>query len=98
AGSETFELEGKGYEPTGEVRRQGQPVHASDAVSLEECLRAGILCNDTKLERSGERWQVQGDPTEAALRVSAAKLGLADAKSLARFQRLDEIPFESDRQ
>ena len=98
AGSESFELEGKGYEPSGEVRRAGLPVHASDATALEECLRAGILCNDTKLARYGERWRVQGDPTEAALRVSAAKLGLADLASLARFQRLDEIPFESDRQ
>ncbi|MBS2031275.1 MAG: HAD-IC family P-type ATPase [Deltaproteobacteria bacterium] len=98
AGGETFELEGSGYEPSGEVRRAGQPLRPGEGSALEECLRAGILCNDTQLERIGERWQVQGDPTEAALRVSAAKLGLARPEALARFHRLDEIPFESDRQ
>ena len=49
-----------------------------------------------KQERDG-RWTVQGDPTEGALVVAARKAGLeADALS-ARFVRVAEVPFSSER-
>jgi P-type Ca2+ transporter type 2C len=39
---------------------------------------------------------VQGDPTEGALIVAAYKLGVAEHE-LARFPRIAEIPFTSER-
>ncbi len=42
------------------------------------------------------RWRVQGDPTEGALIVAARKFGVAEAE-LARFPRIAEIPFTSER-
>jgi Ca2+-transporting ATPase len=47
-------------------------------------------------ERAG-RWAVQGDPTEGALLVAARKVGLEDEALEARFVRLAEVPFSSER-
>jgi P-type Ca2+ transporter type 2C len=42
-------------------------------------------------------WVALGDPTEAALLAAAAKLGLDRQAVQARFPRLAELPFDSDR-
>ena len=47
-------------------------------------------------ERDG-RWTVQGDPTEGALIVAARKAGLEDEALDARFARVGEVPFSSER-
>jgi Ca2+-transporting ATPase len=59
-------------------------------------LRAAALANDAVLTHSEDRWRVQGDPTEGALVVAARKFGMAEA-DLARFARIAEIPFTSER-
>jgi len=64
-------------------------------VALLECLRAGLLCNDSHLVQTEERWNVQGDPTEGALLVVAVKAGLAAEVLREELPRLDSIPFES---
>jgi magnesium-transporting ATPase (P-type) len=100
AGGEPFEVTGAGYEPSGEVRAGagGDAAHPAARPGLEECLRAGALCNDAVLLHAGARWVVQGDPTEGALLVSARKAGLVPEELAARFPRLDVIPFESESQ
>ena len=47
-------------------------------------------------ERDG-RWTVQGDPTEGALIVAARKAGLEEEVLDARFARVAEVPFSSER-
>ena len=47
-------------------------------------------------ERDG-RWTVQGDPTEGALIVAARKAGLEAEARDARFARIAEVPFSSER-
>lgn len=44
-----------------------------------------------------ERWEVNGDPTEAALLVAAAKAGFTEEVLEKQYRRLDEVPFDSDR-
>jgi len=94
-----FEVTGSGYDREGQITALGdQPDSAADN-AWTELLRAGLLCNDTQLTRSDDQpWKVEGDPTEAALIVSAAKGGL-NRDSLRRdWPRLDTIPFESQYQ
>jgi cation-transporting ATPase F len=98
AGGEQFEITGGGYEPQGEIRRDGQPVKAAGHPALLECLQAGLLCNDSQLVRNEGRLAVQGDPTEAALIVAAQKAGLPETELRGRLPRLDIIPFESEHQ
>lgn len=108
AGTE-YEFTGAGYDPVGVVRVAGPiaadrpPFVATDS-PLSELLKCGVLCNDASLvaQTGGAmQWVVQGDPTEAALIVSARKLANVDLSqdTLAEvLPRLDAIPFESDRQ
>ncbi|HEY5674977.1 MAG TPA: cation-translocating P-type ATPase [Malonomonas sp.] len=75
-------LGGVGYDPGGEL------YGSVDA----ELLTCGLLCNNASLNQEADGWKVIGDPTEAALLVSAAKAGIADSR-----QRATELPFDSQR-
>ena len=96
AGGEVYEMSGSGYAPEGEVTRDHAALEAAACAALTECLRAGLLCNDSRLVRKDERWTVEGDPTEGALLVSAAKAGLR-VDAAEAWPRVDVIPFESQR-
>jgi Ca2+-transporting ATPase len=97
-GGEPFEVSGAGYDPSGAILAEGKPLEPTDHRGLLECLRAGILCNDSTLLQKEDRWEVQGDPTEGALIVSAMKGGLSMPALSGEFARIDGIPFESERQ
>jgi Ca2+-transporting ATPase len=97
AGGLLFTVDGSGYNPL--HGRINSPTAASAGTSpaLLECLRAGLLCNDSQLVEQDGAWQVQGDPTEGALLTSARKGGLGP-ETLAASPRLDTVPFESEHQ
>lgn len=67
-------------------------------VALLECLRAGVLCNDSQVITRGGDWVIQGDPTEAALLVVAAKAAFTPSVLQQESPRIDAIPFESEHQ
>lgn len=93
---EVLELTGAGYAPAGEVRRDGVTIEAPPA--LRALFEAGVLASDATLAQGegDEGWHVHGDPTEGALVVAAAKLGL-DKRALDEANpRLDEVPFTSE--
>jgi cation-transporting P-type ATPase F len=98
AGGQRFEVSGAGYAPQGSILKQGFAVDASSSPALMECLLAGILCNDSLLLEKEGRWAIQGDPTEGALLVSAAKAGLDLTATRKGYPRIDAIPFESQHQ
>lgn len=98
AGGEQFEVTGAGYTPSGQFLRNGVAVDASMLPALTECLKAGLLCNDSMLSEKEGRWTIQGDPTEGSLLVSAAKAGLNRVDMNTAFPRIDVIPFESQHQ
>lgn len=96
------EARGKGYEPAGSLVRDGRAVTPDDAPDLARLLRAAVLCNDAGLEPSAgadgaTTWHALGDPTEAALLVAAARLGLDREALLRELPRVDEVPFDSGR-
>jgi cation-transporting ATPase F len=101
AGGERFEVSGSGYAPQGEFfTGDGRTVLPVERPALEECLKAGLLCNDARLveDEDGGAWRIEGDPTEGALLVSARKAGLHPERTLEAHPRLDAIPFESAHQ
>ena len=67
--------------------------------SLALLLTGAALCNDAELELDSEhqRFRAVGDPTEGALAVAAARLGLRKDHLLTLFPREAEVPFDSDR-
>ncbi len=89
---------GSGYIPEGEFSVGGTALTVDSPVrdAVARTLRAAALANDFELTHREGRWRVQGDPTEGALVVAARKFGIAEAE-LARFPRIGEIPFTSER-
>ncbi len=97
AGMTHYEVSGSGYAPLGRIVCQDD-ADEDLSPALAECLRAGLLCNDSRLFKEDGVWQIQGDPTEAALVVVAVKAGFEILKTAERYPRLDAIPFESGQQ
>ncbi len=91
-------FEGTGYTPHGAVPdERGRPIDGAPWIELEQALVAADRANNAAVHEADGRWIVQGDPTEVALIVAARKCGLhADALD-ARFHRVGEIPFSSER-
>ena len=96
AGGKLYAVTGAGYEPKGELHLDGAVVKVPEHPALDECLRAGVLCNESQIVRKDDQLKVQGDPTEAALVVAAEKGGLPHAETHQAAPRLDTIPFESE--
>lgn len=94
SGGLSYTVSGAGYGFEGEI--VADDGFEKENKALEECLRAGLLCNDAKIRRKNGRFGIEGDPTEGALIVSARKYGLRSEKEHADFKRLDELPFESE--
>jgi len=99
AGGDVLSVSGAGYAPEGTFALDGgDAVDPTRNEALMECLRAGALCNDSRVTKSEEGWRVEGDPTEGALITAARKAGI-DTQSLGRKSpRVDAIPFESEHQ
>jgi Ca2+-transporting ATPase len=92
------DLDGSGYEPRGAVHRSGgDAIDGALRTELVRTLAAADRANNAVLQERGGRWTVQGDPTEGALIVAARKAGLEDETLEARFARIAEVPFSSER-
>lgn len=81
-----YEITGTGYDTNGKFTDNGT---AMSQFPFSPMLEAGLYCNNAKLLDG----KVLGDPTEAALLVSAIKANI----SKADIQRVMEIPFSSER-
>jgi len=99
-GTRHYEVSGVGYGTVGEFRRidgpSDFPTPAVGDGDLVAALTAAALCNDAQLMNDEDgRPRLVGDPTEGALVVAAAKLGINAADNTRR--REYEVPFDSTR-
>ena len=94
-GSAAFETTGTGYEPRGELLRDGAAIDPAAYPDLAAVARSALLCNDASLRQSGAEWIVDGDPMEGALIAFAMKAGLDPEAAKRESPRLKEIPFDS---
>lgn len=107
-----WNVSGEGYSPQGRFMSEENPIDPTIDASLMQTLLIGALCNNAKLSNSkksckeqvvaieagrNKAWYIEGDPTEGALLVAAAKAGLWESKLEHSYIREREIPFESER-
>lgn len=89
-------LTGTGYAPKGDLQTQPSNDEALQ-YELSRALRVADRANNAVLQEVDGRWTVQGDPTEGALIVAARKAGLRAETLEARYPRIAEVPFSSER-
>jgi len=95
----SYSINGVGYEPSGQIKDcSGSDLTGNIPVDIHDLLLTGALCNDATLIHEGGTYLITGDPTEAALVVSAEKIGVKVANARRDHPRLDAIPFESENQ
>jgi Ca2+-transporting ATPase len=88
--SGSWRVTGTGYGVDGDI------VGASAPAALDPLLRDLVLCNDARIDGpQGGEWSVIGDPMEGALLVVAMKHDGAALAHRGRWDRVDEMPFES---
>ncbi|MBM4286677.1 MAG: HAD-IC family P-type ATPase [Deltaproteobacteria bacterium] len=96
-GQKAYEIEGSGYDPSGEITEAGRPIVAAEDPSLALLFRIGLLCNESMVYKEEGVYRVDGDPTEGALIVSALKAGLNLKEESRHYPQIFIIPFESER-
>jgi len=98
AGGRQFVVEGEGYDPRGEILRDGRAVDLAAEPDLALTLRCAMLCNDASV-RVGPTGapSVDGEATEIALIVAGMRAGLRKETLEAESARLAEVPFTSER-
>jgi Ca2+-transporting ATPase len=88
-----LDVEGVGYSLIGDIMQNQQKVSIDN--DLRRFLEVCFYCNNSNVnvlnEDTGEV-SVVGDPTEISMKVLALKGGIDED-----FEKLDEIPFDSDR-
>jgi Ca2+-transporting ATPase len=102
AGGRRLRITGEGYHPVGQFLNDEHAFEPVKDPNVALLLHAGLLCNDAKLEESGDEhgtrsYRIIGDPTEGAMVVAAAKAGIWRKEAEKVFRRSQEIPFDSDR-
>jgi len=83
----TLSVTGEGWEPSGTIEERGGPPAPESLPGLRALGSACRACNDAVIEQEQGRWHVHGDPSEGALLVLAAKVGVTDPP-----RRLETIP------
>ena len=88
---------GVGYKGEGTLLLNKEKIDLKFHPDVELMIKAGVLCNDSKISRTGEDMEFNtiGSPTESALLVLAAKAGIYSEDLIS--ERLDEVPFSSEK-
>ncbi len=84
-----FEIAGTGYLP--------EPVIAAPSPELRQAALVAALCSNAHIAPNGGDWRLVGDPTEGALTVFAAKVGVHKDRLPAGARLVQDWPFDYQR-
>ncbi len=87
-----YNVSGTGYSPNGEITDESGNAPTTYP---ERLIEGALLCNDSTYNPEAET--IIGDPTEGAMVVLAYKHGMKKTEWEAKYPRIQEIPFDSDR-
>lgn len=104
--SHFFDVEGEGYELDGGIYLGHKKINASEEPHLYRMLVIASLCNNASLRKNEKKFiskdnsangKIQGNPTEGALLICAAKAGIRKEKLEQSYLRIKEYPFSAGR-
>ena len=92
-----YQVTGTGWQRSGSLTFNELPCSQHELTALMPLLRCAVLCNHSAISADPQQkeWQINGDPTEAALLIAAAKCRVT-AESFSRYRLISEIPFDSE--
>lgn len=99
-GEEEITVSGKGWEPIGNFHQNNEVIVALENHHLGKLVHISALCNNSRLikqEDKNNEYMVTGDPTEGSLVVLAEKAGIKQEVVREMEERIDDLPFNSDR-
>ncbi len=94
-----YEITGAGYEPKGDVLKDGQPLEVlnhTDILLAGKIASLNSLASVAYLEEEKEWRRLSGDPTEAALLVFSEKIGFHRDELIREYPLTFEMPFTSE--
>ncbi|MFZ3387064.1 MAG: cation-transporting P-type ATPase [Candidatus Hydromicrobium sp.] len=100
ADSKNYEVSGVGYEPSGDLLSNGKKLSSADySKTITTFAKAMSYCNNARLFLNdySNQWEIKGDPTEAALLVTAKKAKFDYEKNIQNEPRIFLLPFDSRR-
>lgn len=108
-GGRMLQVTGDGYEPHGQMLFAGKALELRGEQALRRAMQISVLCNNAVLyhdmtvqknkknKTKVSEWKIKGDPTEGALIVAAAKVGMTAHALEGLYERTKEFPFDSER-
>ncbi len=92
----TYEVTGAGYEPKGEIKMAGEIIEPLTHQELVQMGKLASLVANARLAQVGEegRWQITGDPTDAAIMVLGEKIGFHKEDMEKDYVKRLELPFD----
>ncbi len=92
-----IDVTGEGWIPEGKFIKEGRVITPLNKPNLEKLLHIAGVCNEAELTKKEEeeKYEIVGDPTEAALVVLAQKAGLNEELIHEKERKMDDMPFSS---
>ncbi len=99
AADKRWEVSGQGFEPIGTfLNAEGTETDPEADRDLKDTLMISAICNDATLVEKDGQYSVQGNPTEGALVVAAAKAGITrESMTEEGYEVVQRFPFDSTR-
>ncbi len=103
-----YDISGTGYKIAGEISLDKKAINPKSCPTLKKLFECSVLCSTAQINtkeafssrqrgalKSKGEWEVQGDPTETALLIAAAKGGVTAGKIMG-IRKISEMPFDSE--
>lgn len=113
AAGHQLSVTGNGYNLEGNFIIDNKPSDPLKVEGIKLALEIGAMCNNSIITKTSTEnstmgklksifskqgsLKISGDPTEIALSIAAAKAGITQSNLNNNYQRIDELPFDSDR-
>ena len=99
AADKRWQVVGQGFEPVGVfLDADGNETDPEADRDLKDTLMISAICNDATLVEKEGQYSIQGNPTEGALVVAAAKAGITrEGMAEEGYEVVQRFPFDSTR-